>query len=156
MTGRGHELVLSDHCLDVRARGRLARRGNIPRRRFTPISAQWSLHDVTEAGNGECEGDYSSGCTGSMNPLSPTDCGQGVLDLQRGCRLRRPERGGHAERDRRFQALALIDGGSSGNADHRSMHRTHDRGHGESTYAGRSTRMLRCEGRLLLRLRQGC
>jgi hypothetical protein len=38
-----------------------------------------SLHDVTEGGNGKCEGDYSSGCTGSMNPLSLTDCGQGVL-----------------------------------------------------------------------------
>ncbi len=38
-----------------------------------------SLHDVTEGANGECDDDYSSGCRGSMNPLSLTDCGQGVL-----------------------------------------------------------------------------
>jgi hypothetical protein len=38
-----------------------------------------SLHDITEDGNGRCEGDYGTGCTGSMNPLSLTDCGQGVL-----------------------------------------------------------------------------
>jgi Subtilase family len=39
------------------------------------------LHTVTGS-NGECDGDYSSGCTGSMNPESarfPFDCGQGVL-----------------------------------------------------------------------------
>ena len=38
-----------------------------------------SLHDVIETGNGKCEDIYSSGCTGSMDPLSLTDCGQGVL-----------------------------------------------------------------------------
>jgi hypothetical protein len=38
-----------------------------------------SLYDVTEGGNGQCDGLYTSGCTGSMNPLSPLDCGQGVL-----------------------------------------------------------------------------
>ncbi len=38
-----------------------------------------SLHDITEGANGKCEGDYSSGCTGSMDPLSLTDCGEGVL-----------------------------------------------------------------------------
>jgi hypothetical protein len=38
-----------------------------------------SLHDVTEGANGKCGGKYSSGCVGSMSPLSPTDCGQGVL-----------------------------------------------------------------------------
>ena len=37
------------------------------------------LYDITEGGNGECNDDYSSGCTGSMSPLSVTDCGQGVL-----------------------------------------------------------------------------
>ena len=37
------------------------------------------LHDVTEGANGKCNDDYSSGCSGSMNPLSLTDCGQGVL-----------------------------------------------------------------------------
>jgi hypothetical protein len=36
-----------------------------------------SLYDVTE-GNGKCDDDYSSGCTGSMSPLSVADCGQGV------------------------------------------------------------------------------
>jgi len=38
-----------------------------------------SLHDITEGANGKCDGDYSSGCTGSMDPLSQTDCGEGVL-----------------------------------------------------------------------------
>jgi Subtilase family len=38
-----------------------------------------SLYDVTEGGNGKCDDDYSSGCTGSMHPLSVSDCGQGVL-----------------------------------------------------------------------------
>ena len=37
-----------------------------------------ALHDVTEGATGKCFGDYSSGCTGSMSPLSLTDCGQGV------------------------------------------------------------------------------
>lgn len=39
------------------------------------------LHTVTGS-NGECDGYYSSGCTGSMDPESgrfPFDCGQGVL-----------------------------------------------------------------------------
>ena len=38
-----------------------------------------SLHDITEGSNGECGGEYSSGCSGSMSPLSLTDCGEGVL-----------------------------------------------------------------------------
>jgi hypothetical protein len=38
-----------------------------------------SLYDVTEGGNGECDGIYTSGCKGSMSPLSPLDCGQRVL-----------------------------------------------------------------------------
>ncbi len=38
-----------------------------------------SLHDIVETGNGECEDVYSSGCSGSMEPLSLTDCGRGVL-----------------------------------------------------------------------------
>jgi hypothetical protein len=37
-----------------------------------------SLYDVTAQGNGECDGVYSS-CKGSISPLSPLDCGQGVL-----------------------------------------------------------------------------
>ena len=37
------------------------------------------LYDVTEGGNGKCADDYSSGCTGSMSPLSVSDCGQGML-----------------------------------------------------------------------------
>ena len=37
-----------------------------------------SLHDVIEGGSGECEDFYSSGCSGSMSPLSLTDCGQGA------------------------------------------------------------------------------
>jgi Subtilase family len=39
------------------------------------------LHTVSGA-NGECDGDYASGCTGSMSRLSsrfPFDCGEGVL-----------------------------------------------------------------------------
>ena len=39
------------------------------------------LHTVSGS-NGECDGDYASGCTGSMNPQSPRfafDCGEGVL-----------------------------------------------------------------------------
>jgi hypothetical protein len=38
-----------------------------------------SLDDITEGGDGKCDGDYSSGCSGSMTPLSPFDCGAGVL-----------------------------------------------------------------------------
>ena len=38
-----------------------------------------SLYDITEGSNGKCDGNYSSGCSGSMNPLSPFDCGAGVL-----------------------------------------------------------------------------
>jgi Subtilase family len=38
-----------------------------------------SLHDVTEGANGKCRGEYSAGCSGSMKPLSETDCGQGAL-----------------------------------------------------------------------------
>jgi hypothetical protein len=37
------------------------------------------LHDITEGGNGECEGFYGDGCSGSMAPLSPEDCGRGAL-----------------------------------------------------------------------------
>ncbi len=37
------------------------------------------LHDITEGGNGECEGFYEDGCSGSMIPLSPEDCGKGAL-----------------------------------------------------------------------------
>ncbi len=42
------------------------------------------LHDVAPSdgvsagGNGECDDDYAT-CSGSMNPLSPLDCGEGVL-----------------------------------------------------------------------------
>jgi hypothetical protein len=38
-----------------------------------------SLYDVTEGGNGECDDTYTGGCSGSMSPLSPLDCGAGVL-----------------------------------------------------------------------------
>jgi hypothetical protein len=38
-----------------------------------------SLYDVTEGGNGECDDVYTGGCGGSMEPLSPLDCGAGVL-----------------------------------------------------------------------------
>ncbi|MGA9284158.1 MAG: S53 family peptidase [Solirubrobacteraceae bacterium] len=37
------------------------------------------LHDITEGGNGKCEGFYGGGCSGSMVPLSLEDCGQGAL-----------------------------------------------------------------------------
>ncbi len=37
------------------------------------------LHDITEGGNGECEGFYGDGCSGSLVPLSLEDCGQGAL-----------------------------------------------------------------------------
>jgi hypothetical protein len=36
------------------------------------------LHDVTTGGSGDCDGEYAT-CTGSMKPLSPFDCGAGVL-----------------------------------------------------------------------------
>ncbi len=35
------------------------------------------LHDVTVGGNGACDANYLS-CSGSMNPLSPLDCGEGT------------------------------------------------------------------------------
>ncbi|MFI4992089.1 MAG: hypothetical protein ACHQCH_00540 [Solirubrobacterales bacterium] len=38
-----------------------------------------SLDDITTGGDGKCDGDYSSGCSGSMTPLSPFDCGASVL-----------------------------------------------------------------------------
>ncbi len=38
-----------------------------------------SLYDVTEGGNGTCDNLYTGGCSGSMEPLSPLDCGAGVL-----------------------------------------------------------------------------
>ena len=37
-----------------------------------------ALHDVSEGSTGKCRGEYSAGCSGSMSPLSLTDCGQGV------------------------------------------------------------------------------
>ena len=37
------------------------------------------LHDIDEGGNGKCEGFYGDGCSGSMVPLSPEDCGSGAL-----------------------------------------------------------------------------
>lgn len=37
------------------------------------------LHDVTSGGNGECDDDYLHGCEGSMDPLSPLDCGERAL-----------------------------------------------------------------------------
>ncbi len=37
------------------------------------------LHDITEGGNGACEGFYGDGCSGSMVPLSLEDCGSGAL-----------------------------------------------------------------------------
>ncbi len=36
------------------------------------------LHDVTAGGNGECDDDYLS-CSGSIEPLSPLDCGSEAL-----------------------------------------------------------------------------
>lgn len=47
----------------------------------TPYSHLGSglLHDVTEGGNGACEGFYGDGCSGSMVPLSLEDCGTGAL-----------------------------------------------------------------------------
>jgi hypothetical protein len=36
-----------------------------------------SLYDVTEGGNGRCDGAYTKGCSGSL--LSPLDCGAGAL-----------------------------------------------------------------------------
>jgi hypothetical protein len=38
-----------------------------------------SLYDVTTGGNGQCDDTYTGACSGSMDPLSPTDCGAGVL-----------------------------------------------------------------------------
>jgi hypothetical protein len=46
---------------------------------YSHLSSPSLLYDVTEGGNGECDGIYTSGCKGSMSPLSPLDCGQGVL-----------------------------------------------------------------------------
>jgi hypothetical protein len=37
------------------------------------------VHDIVEGGNGECEGFYGDGCSGSMVPLSLEDCGSGAL-----------------------------------------------------------------------------
>ncbi len=37
------------------------------------------LHDIAEGGNGDCEGFYDDGCSGSMVPLSLEDCGSGAL-----------------------------------------------------------------------------
>jgi hypothetical protein len=37
-----------------------------------------ALHDISEGSTGKCRGEYSAGCSGSMNPLSETDCGQGA------------------------------------------------------------------------------
>ncbi|HVR06168.1 MAG TPA: S8 family serine peptidase [Solirubrobacteraceae bacterium] len=37
------------------------------------------LHDIAEGGNGQCEGFYEDGCSGSLVPLSPEDCGRGAL-----------------------------------------------------------------------------
>jgi hypothetical protein len=37
------------------------------------------LHDITEGGNGRCEGFYEDGCSGSMVPLAPEDCGRDAL-----------------------------------------------------------------------------
>ncbi len=37
------------------------------------------LHDVSTGGNGECDDDYLHGCTGSMKPPSPLDCGELAL-----------------------------------------------------------------------------
>ncbi|HEY7934874.1 MAG TPA: S8 family serine peptidase [Solirubrobacteraceae bacterium] len=37
------------------------------------------FYDITEGGDGRCDGDYSSGCSGSLSPLSPLDCGAGAL-----------------------------------------------------------------------------
>jgi len=37
------------------------------------------VHDIVEGGNGECEGFYENGCSGSMVPLSLFDCGKGAL-----------------------------------------------------------------------------
>ncbi|HXC46058.1 MAG TPA: S8 family serine peptidase [Solirubrobacteraceae bacterium] len=36
-----------------------------------------SLHDVTVGGDGACDDEYTS-CSGSIDPLSPLDCGEGV------------------------------------------------------------------------------
>ncbi len=37
------------------------------------------LHDIVEGGNGKCQGFYGDGCSGSIAPLSPDDCGSGAL-----------------------------------------------------------------------------
>jgi hypothetical protein len=41
-----------------------------------------SLHEVSSGGNGDCDGDYVDGCSGSLTLSSPVyafDCGEGVL-----------------------------------------------------------------------------
>ena len=39
------------------------------------------LHDISEGGNGECEGFYGDGCSGSMVPLSRWSIAVGRPDL---------------------------------------------------------------------------
>ncbi len=45
---------------------------------YSHLGSGW-VHDITEGGNGKCEGFYEGGCSGSMVPLSSEDCGSGAL-----------------------------------------------------------------------------
>jgi hypothetical protein len=45
---------------------------------YEHLGTPW-LYDIDQGGDGKCDGDYTSGCGGSMTPLSPFDCGEGVL-----------------------------------------------------------------------------
>lgn len=45
---------------------------------YSHLGSKW-LYDISNGGNGHCDGNYTRGCSGSIEPPSALDCGAGVL-----------------------------------------------------------------------------
>ena len=81
-----------------------------------------ALHDISEGSSGKCWGEYSAGCSGSMSPLSLTDCGQGLI-CNAPIGYDGPTGVGTPNGIDAFKPAAPAQRGRSGSAAHRSMRR---------------------------------
>jgi Subtilase family len=75
-----------------------------------------SLQDITAGGNGDCEGNYAGGCTGSITPVSPLDCGMNVLICNAALGYDGPTGVGSPNGITAFQPGATASGGPNGGA----------------------------------------
>jgi Subtilase family len=73
-----------------------------------------SLQDITAGGNGECDANYAAGCTGSISPVSPLDCGAGRLICSAGAGFDGPSGVGAPNGITAFQPGGTAAGGPNG------------------------------------------